>query len=165
MTGNYFDLLDNAKYITGNTIKNSRWRINNNLLGTTSWCPIVRTTSVLTNLLNQNIPQKIEQLKNDFPADIFQRATNYLYSKETRSSYEIEKEKPSHDRMQKFIALLMRAGTVPRAELLNEGSLVALQNAIVDSRLCCRGIQGFSKLYWSVFGWLPGADTLYLPAT
>ncbi len=106
VTGNYFDLLETSKYITGNIIKDSRWRINNNLLGTTCWCPIVRKTTILTDLLSQNIPQKIEQLKNEFPADIFQRATNYLYNKETRSSYEIEKEKPSPDRLEKFIALL-----------------------------------------------------------
>ncbi len=145
VTGNYFDLLEANKYITGNIIKDSRWRINNNLLGTTSWCPMVRKTSILANLLNQNIPQKIEQLKNGFPADIFKRATNYLYNKETRSSYEIEKEQPSPDRMEKFIALLMRAGTEQTAELLTEGSLIELQNAIVDSRFAAVAFRDFQN--------------------
>ncbi len=145
ITGNYFDLLETNKYITGNIIKDSRWRINNNLLGTTSWCPTVRKTSILTNLLNQSIPQKIEKLKNDFPADIFQRANNYLYNKETRSSYEIEKEQPSPDRMEKFIALLRRAGTEQTAELLNEASLVELQNAIVDSRFAAAAFRDFQN--------------------
>ena len=46
VTGNYFDLLEKDKYITGNIIKDSRWRINNNLLGTISYCPMVRRTRV-----------------------------------------------------------------------------------------------------------------------
>ena len=31
--GNYIDLLDPKRYITGKIIKNTRWRINDNLLG------------------------------------------------------------------------------------------------------------------------------------
>jgi hypothetical protein len=145
VTGNYFDLLETEKYITGNIIKDSRWRINNNLLGTVFYCPMVRRTRILTNLLNQNIPQKIEQLKNSFPADIFQRAINYLYNKETRSSYEIEKEQPSPDRMEKFIALLKKAGTEQTPKLLDEARLTELQNAIVDPRFTAAAFRNFQN--------------------
>ena len=145
ITGNYVDILEEGKYITGNTIKDTRWRINNNLLGTASFCPIVRRTKILDELLNQDIPQKIEQLKNGFPPDIFQRATNYLYNKETRSSYEIEKEQPSADRMEKFVALLMKAGTEQTTELLDEPRLVQLQNAIVDPRYAAAAFRDFQN--------------------
>ena len=145
VTGNYTDLLETSKYITGNTIKNSRWRINNNLLGTVSFCPVVRKTGTLNELLGQNIPQKIEQLKKSFPADIFRRATNYLYNKETRSSYEIEKEQPSPDRMEKFITLLMKAGTEQTVQLLDEPRLVELQNAIVDARFAAEAFRDFQN--------------------
>jgi hypothetical protein len=94
ISGNYVDLLDSDKYITGKTVKDARWRINNNLLGTAAYCPMVRKTNILTALLSQDISQQIQQLKNEFPPDIFRRATSYLYTKETRSSYEIEKEQP-----------------------------------------------------------------------
>ncbi|MCW3091400.1 MAG: Fic family protein [Ferruginibacter sp.] len=145
VTGNYVDLLEADKYITGNKVKNSRWRINDNLLGKALYCPIVRKTRKLNELLNQNIAQKIEQLKKEFPDDIFQRATNYLYNKETRSSYEIEKEQPSPDRMQKFIALLMKAGIEKTSELLNEDRLVKLQNAIVDPRYVATAFRNFQN--------------------
>ncbi len=145
ITGNYVDLLEEDKYITGNTVKNARWRINNNLLGTTSFCPMVRRTKVLEALLNQHIPEKIRQLKNGFPPDIFQRATNYLYNKETRSSYEIEKEQPSADRMEKFIALLIKAGTERTMDLLDEPRLVQLQNAIVDPRYAAAAFRDFQN--------------------
>jgi fido (protein-threonine AMPylation protein) len=153
ISGNYVDLLEDDKYITGKTVKNSRWRINNNLLGSPSFCPMVRRTKILDALLKQNIPEKIEKLKNGFPPDIFQRATNYLYNKETRSSYEIEKEQPSADRMGKFIALLIKAGTEQTTELLDEPRLVQLQNAIVDPRYAAAGFRDFQNY---IGQWLPG---------
>ena len=88
ISGNYVDILDTDKYITGKTVKYARWRINNNLLGPAAYCPMVRKTNILTALLNQDISKQIQQLKNEFPPDIFRRATSYLYTKEIRSSYE-----------------------------------------------------------------------------
>lgn len=145
ITGNYTDLLEVEKYITGNTVKNSRWRVNNNLLGTAFFCPVVRKTKVLDELLRQDISAKIEQLKNGFPPEIFRRATNYLYNKETRSSYEIEKEQPSPGRIEKFITLLMKAGTEKQAQMLEESRLIKLQNAIVDPRFAAASFRNFQN--------------------
>jgi Fic family protein len=85
-------------------------------------------------LLAQDLTKEIESLKADYPEDIFRRATNYLYTKETKSSYEIEKEKPSADRTQKFVAILQMAGSETNEEMLEKKRLIALQNAIVDHR-------------------------------
>lgn len=145
ITGNYTDLLEPEKYITSTGIKNSRWRINDNLLGTRDFCPIVRRTKELTGLLRENIPQKIEQLKKEFPPEVFRRATDYLYKKETKSSYEIEQEIPSPDRMERFISLLLQAGTEPSEKMLEEKKLVQLQNAIVDPRFAVAGFRDFQN--------------------
>jgi hypothetical protein len=72
--GNYIDLLDPEKYITGQEIKNQRWRINDNLLGTKNFCPIIRRTNILSELLSIDIRASIVGLKNKFPEDIFRRA-------------------------------------------------------------------------------------------
>ncbi len=143
--GNYEDLLEREKYITGRAIKSARWRINDNLLGNSSYCPIVRRTPILDELLKQNTTEKIEQLKNGFPPEIFKRATNYLYTKETRSSYEIEKEQPAAGRMEKFVSLLMKAGSVETNELLKEKRLVQLQNAILDKRFAAERYRDFQN--------------------
>jgi len=145
ITGNYIDLLDTKKYVTGKTVKNARWRINNNLLGTPSFCPVVRRTKILTELLNLDIREKIEQLEKSFPPDLFRRAVNYLYHKETRSSYEIEKERPSPDRMERFIYLLGTAGTEQTTQLLDEKCLVTLQNTIVDARFAAKSFRNFQN--------------------
>ena len=94
ISGNYADLLEESEYITGRIIKDNRWRINNNLLGTFLFCPVIRRTTVLNQLLSTDIRSQIEKLKANYSADVFRRATNYLYSKETPLLlYEIEKGK------------------------------------------------------------------------
>lgn len=143
--GNYVDLLDEGSYITGNTVRNSRWRINDNLLGGPAFCPMVRRTQAMEEMLVADLKGQIDELKEEYSPEIFNRATQYLYHKETKSSYEIESEKPSPDRMNRFIAILHRAGTQPAAEVLEERSLTALQNAIVDPRYAQPGYRDFQN--------------------
>ena len=143
--GNYIDLLEPEKYITGREIKNQRWRINDNLLGTNIFCPVIRRTNILSELLSKDIRASIEGLKNEFPKDIFRRAAAYLYTKETKSSFEIEKEKPSPDRMERFIALLNRAGLRSTEEVLSRENLIMLQNIIVDPRFAAADFRNFQN--------------------
>jgi len=143
--GGYIDLLEPEKYITGRSVKSQRWRINDNLLGTRNFCPIIRRTNTLSELLAKDIRALIEGLKDDFPDDIFRRAAAYLYTKETRSSYAIEKEKPSLNRMEKFISLLNRAGLRPSEEVLSRDNLIMLQNIIVDPRFAASDFRNFQN--------------------
>lgn len=119
--------------------------MNNNLLGTSEYCPVVRKTRELEDLLGQDLTTKLEELKANYPEDIFRRATNYLYTKETKSSYEIEKEQPSADRTQKFVALLQMAGSESNEQMLQESRLVTLQNAIVDPRFASTAFRDFQN--------------------
>lgn len=143
--GNYVDVLDDKKYITGKNEKNSKWHVNNNLPGSAGFCPIVRKTSLLQQLLERDIKKGIEGLKNNFTEEVFIRATNFLFTKETRSSFEIEREKPSADRMNRFIALLAQAGTMPVEDVLAETNLVQLQKAIVDQRFAAEKFRNFQN--------------------
>ncbi|MEO6723107.1 MAG: Fic family protein [Ferruginibacter sp.] len=145
ISGNYFNLLEADKYVTGNTVKNARWRINNNLLGSPDFCPVIRKTRQLNHLLSQDIKVKIKELKDSYPQDLFKRAINYLYNKETKSSYEIEKEQASPDRMEKFVALLTKAGNETNEEILIKDRLVKLQNEIVDARFAASDFRNFQN--------------------
>jgi len=144
-TTNYEDLLDSSKYITGEITKSSKWKINDNLLGTVEFCPIIRRTTELTELLEWDIKKAIENLKHEYSPEIFKRASYYLYKKESKSSSEIEKEEPSKDRMNKFIALLEEAGQKDFEESLSEKELVRLQNVIVDPRYADSGFRNFQN--------------------
>jgi Fic family protein len=143
--GNYIDLLDPERYVTGMKIRNSRWRINDNLIGVSEYCPIVRKTQALKELVAKDVTKELEGLKDDYPNEIFQRASQYLYRKETRSSFEIESEKPSPDRVDRFVRLLHQAGKQPFLDIMSEKALTSLQNAIVDARYAQPGFRDFQN--------------------
>lgn len=145
ITGNYIDLLDNEKYITGDAIKNGKWKINNNLLGNNDYCPLVRRTKKLDELLTTDIKKQIQKLEKKYTPQVFKRAISFLYTKETRSSFEIERETPSPDRMERFITLLQKAGGEKGTEILSEKNLTAFQNVIVDQRFTNKGFRNFQN--------------------
>ena len=62
---------------------------------------------------------------------LVERAVKYLYSKETRSSFAIERITPSVARSERFMSVLEQAG---QEEFLRKQKLIELQNEIVDSR-------------------------------
>ncbi len=136
---NYVNLLDPEKYVTGSTEKDSRWWINNNLPGTNEFCPVIRKTKQLKENLRFDFKLLVQELIKKFPPDIFYRAVNYLYRKETRSSYQIEQEQPTADRMDRFVSILEKAGEESLQTLLSENALTKLQNAIVDPRFAVAG--------------------------
>jgi Fic family protein len=122
-----------------------RIRINDNLIGVSEYCPIVRKTQALKELVAKDVTKKLEGLKDDYPNEIFQRASQYLYRKETRSSFEIESEKPSPDRVDRFVRLLHQAGKQPFLDIMSEKALTSLQNAIVDARYAQPGFRDFQN--------------------
>lgn len=142
---NYINLLEEEKYLTGEVIKNQRWLINDNLLGTQAFCPIIRKTPAMQNALKENFQKMMEEVTKRYPPDIFHRAINFLYTKETRSSYQIEKEKPSPERINRFIRILEKAGDQKLDILLSETHLTSLQNEIVDPRFSAQGYRDFQN--------------------
>jgi len=144
-TTNYEDVLDPSRYVTGSVKKISKWKVNDNLLGTKKFCPVIRKTAELSELLDWNIEEAIEDLKHKYSPEIFNRASYYLYKKESKSSSEIEKEQPSQDRMEKFISLLEEAGQKSFEESLSEKELVRLQNVIVDPRYADSRFRNFQN--------------------
>jgi len=143
--GNYIDLLEKEKYIIGNIVKNKRWKINDNLLGDKNYCPIIRKTKTLDIVLNINYQSKIEEITKEFSKEVFYRAINYLYRKETKSSYKIEKEVPTQDRVNRFIHVLRMAGTKSINQTLTENNLVKLQNEIIEERFADKGFRDFQN--------------------
>lgn len=143
--GNYIDLLDSNRYITGKGHHIPRWNVRDNLLGTAQFCPIVRRTKALERLLETDYKQLVTEISQAFPPDIFYRAVSYLFTKETRSSYQIEQEQPSPERTARFISLLEKAGEEPSTVAMSEIFLTHLQNEIVDARFAVPGYRDFQN--------------------
>ena len=144
-TTNYDNLLDSSRYVTGNITRIPKWKVNDNLLGSNKFCPVIRRTTELSESLDWNIEEAIENLKHEYSPEIFNRASYYLYKIESKSSSEIEKEEPSQDRMERFIVLLEDAGQKPFEESLSEKELVRLQNIIVDPRYADDGFRDYQS--------------------
>lgn len=92
--GNYADLVDPAKLVTGEPRRDTRWRISNDLLGTRVYVPIIERTAAVEQTLKHDWHQEAAaalavQRGNE---GLLKRALNCLYRKETRSSFEIERE-------------------------------------------------------------------------
>jgi Fic family protein len=129
--GNYVDLLETGRYYTATGIQSRRHRINDNMLGEAAFCPVVRRTSLLARFEAKKLDQRTAAIMKEFPEDVVVRATRYLFTKETKSSYEIERETPDEARVSKFVAMLKEAG---RRDFLTREQLIELQNQIVDAR-------------------------------
>ena len=131
-SGNYVDALDARNYYTVmNGDKSRRHRVVNNLLGSPSFCPVVRRTDKLSQLDATDLRKKCEDVVSSYPPELLRRALTYLYNKETKSSFEIEHIKPHASRTEKFIASLELAEKV---DFCVKDRLTQLQNRIVDPR-------------------------------
>ncbi|MGE0075846.1 MAG: Fic family protein [Sphaerochaetaceae bacterium] len=130
--GNYVDALEAKDYYTiQNGERSSRHRIVNNLLGPQAFCPVVRRTGRLSELDSSDLHKRCEDIARSYPPELLRRALGYLYKKETKSSFEIERIQPNASRTEKFIASLELA---EKEDFCVKERLIELQNRIVDPR-------------------------------
>jgi Fic family protein len=129
--GNYVDLLDPKDYFVSRSISIQRQRIRDNLLGDARFCPMVRRTARLIDFENSGLAEKCRKVMEAYPAELLRRALGYLYTKESKSSFEIEHIAPSAARTARFVTLLQTAET---EDFVNRPALIELQNRIVDER-------------------------------
>lgn len=130
--GNYIELLDSGRYYTATPGRRiQRQRVISNLLGGKEFCPIIRRTEKLVSMEETDLPKQCEEIVTSYPPELLRRALSYLYTKETKSSFEIEHIKPSASRTEKFIGLLEMA---EHKDFCEKPLLIDLQNRIVDPR-------------------------------
>jgi len=131
-TGGYIDLLDPHAYYTVTVPhKVRRQRVNDNLLGDVRFCPTIRRTERLRAFEDANLPARCRSLMARYQPELLSRAMRYLYTKETKSSFEIEHIKPTSTRTERFVALLHVA---EKEDFCTKERLLDLQNRIVDPR-------------------------------
>jgi len=132
----YVDLLDDELHITGPTTQVRRQRINDNLLGTKDYSPLVRRTEALSNLMALDLAGEARKIVESCDPAILARAVHYLFTKETKSSFAIEGEVPSKERTARFVKALEKAAEF---DATRKEAFVQLQNAIVEPRYAQQG--------------------------
>lgn len=112
--------------------RNPKFRVIDNLPGRRAFCPIARKTAYLQAMMEKNLKQRTQDTLARYDSDLLRRASAFLYLKETHSSFEVERERPSPDRARRFADLLREAEAgLP----LSEKRFVELQHAVVDPRV------------------------------
>jgi len=130
--GNYVNILDpNRYYAVDPAQKIKRQRVNDNLLGNPSFCATIRRTKKLEQFEQANFQERVQEIISAYSLQQLKRALSYLYTKETKSSFEIEKVKASSTRTERFIALLQLAET---EDFCLKPRFIDLQNRIADPR-------------------------------
>jgi hypothetical protein len=132
----YINILDPKLHVTGPVRKVRRQRVNNNLLGDSTYCPLIRRTDVLKRAMASGLDLEAKTLIESCDPSILARAVHYLYTKETKSSFAIEGEVPSPKRTERFVAALTSAANFDTSD---PQAFIKLQNAIVDPRYAATG--------------------------
>lgn len=92
---------------------------------------MIRKTSKVMDWSNKNLMEiaqaELTEMHGSVSPELLGRSVEYLYTKETKSSTEIEKETPPEDKMRKFYQVLKTSGTIN----LNKRRLLDIQNEIV----------------------------------
>lgn len=141
--GGYVDALDPDKYFTGPATNSKRHRVRNNLLGTPEFCPVIRRTDAITAFEASQLDLEITDLINHFDPEMISRSVNYLYSKETKASYDIEREDASSQKIRRFLTTLSQAGRVP----LSHEQMVRVQNTVVEPRFAEEAYRNDRQVY------------------
>lgn len=127
----YDNLLDEAEYFTADRRPSPRHKISDNLLGGRLFCPMIRRTPRLMEFIDTHLDQRCQEVLQHYPEEVLRRALDYLFTKETKSSFEIEHITPDSGRTARFVSLLKKAGT---DRFLSKEAMLGLQQATVDER-------------------------------
>jgi hypothetical protein len=134
--GAYIEAMDAASYLTRTrAVRDRRWRVNDNLPGSRTFCPLVRRTSTLQEALQFDPAAALAALDREFGEDVLTRAAAWLTFKESRASFLIEKEADKTDRIKRFAHVIgEHCGKI--VDPLGDASLQVLQSGILgDSAL------------------------------
>lgn len=117
--------------------QSKRHRVQNNLLGTPGLCPTVRVTQALREFQALKLSDQAKKLFADADPALVLRAVNYIYSKETKSTFALEREDVQGSKAERFMVALQGRAT---AEIESESGQTRLCNLIIgDQRYVVNG--------------------------
>jgi hypothetical protein len=136
---NFVPLLDeDLQYASSTGINSSRHRIRNNLPGTVNFCPLINRSPKLENYIQENLSEKTTVIIQGVHKDILLRTSAFLLLKDSKASFNIEGETPSHTRASRWGSAIGQAGNKP----LSVAELIRLQQIVIEnSRFIALGLR------------------------
>jgi hypothetical protein len=128
--GNYIPLLNNdLQYASPVSINSSRQRVKNNLTGNVNFCPLVFKTEKIDKYIAENLSEKTSKVIQGVHRDILMRTSAFLLLKDSKASFSIEGEQPTHTRALRWGKAIGQAGQNP----LSFDELLRLQQIVIDN--------------------------------
>jgi hypothetical protein len=132
------DLLDPKAYFTGQPRLSKRHRVRDNLLGTGRFCPVIRRTKALEEFIGLDLSAKARETVGRTGAHLVARAASFMLLADSRASFEIEGERPSRNRLERWGRAVLQAGR----NRLTLDEIIRLQRVLIeDTRFVHAGLR------------------------
>jgi len=136
--GNFVPLLDEKLQYPGPVRPSKRHRVHNNLPGVRNFCPLIRRTATLDSYLEKRLSEQTQTMIGAIHPDILLRAAAFLLLSDSKASYAIEGESPTHNRAERWGRIIGQAGH----SSLSLAELERLQKEVItDSRFLTLGLR------------------------
>lgn len=104
------NLLDPKAYFTSQPRLSKRHRVRDNLLGNPRYCPVIRRTPALKQLLELDLATKALETVGRTGAHLVARAASFMLLADSRASFEIEGERAPRNRLERWGRAVLQAG-------------------------------------------------------
>jgi hypothetical protein len=132
------DLLGPKVYFTGHPRLSKRHRVRDNLLGNGRFCPMIRRTNVLEDVLRNDLAAKARETVGRTGAHLVARAASFMLLADSQASFEIEGERPLRNRLERWGRAVVQAGK----DRLTLAEIVRLQGILIeDTRFIRAGLR------------------------
>ncbi len=136
--GNYEPAVDPQQQWAAAGENSPRHRVRNNLPGTPAFCPLVFRTTATEEFAAMDLAQRAQQAVAAVPKDLLVRTAAFLLLKDSRSTFAIEGERPSQDRIRRWGQAIAEAGRRP----IDLEELLRLQAIVIgDARFVKLGLR------------------------
>lgn len=137
--GAYVEAVDTKlQYGTRFHSNEQRFRVRNNLPGSSFFCPLAFKTRRLDQFIGMDFAGKAKSIVASAPRELISRAAAFLLLSDSKASFAIEGENPPKERIARWGAAISKAGQIE----LSEARLVALQHEIIgDNRFVKIGLR------------------------
>lgn len=121
------DVLDQEMYFTGRVRFSSRHRVRNNLLGGGGFCPIIRRTEKLQQLIDCDLANQAAVTVGRTGTHLLSRAASFMLLADSRASFAIEGERAPRTRLERWGRAVLEAGKRP----LNQTEIYRLHRILI----------------------------------
>lgn len=133
--GKYVDAINADLMVAASpeqAVKVPRWRVNDNLPGSSYFCPIVVKTAAVKSAADLDVPYLFSQLTAEFGEALLLRAAAWMTLRESKASFAIEGEADRSTRIQRFADVLARR-TGQGEPPLTDAALAEMQGEILGA--------------------------------